>query len=81
ISNRVDILAEIVGIAAPKENRLLTIKATTNEATTILASPILNDFIRSEIYSCEAAIKLIPKHETDTLAIDRLFKQYAIANS
>jgi uncharacterized protein len=70
ISDRLDILVEI--------NRLLTIKATANEATTISASPILNNFIRSEIDNCEAAVKLIPKPEIDSLALDRLFKQYAI---
>jgi uncharacterized protein len=72
ISDRLDISTEI--------NRLLTIKATANEATTIPASPILNDFIRSEIDNCEAAVKLIPKHEVDTSALDRLFKQYAIGS-
>ena len=73
ISDRSDILAEI--------DRLLTIKVNANEATTIPASPILNDFIRSEIDNCEAAVKLIPKHETNTFALDRLFKKYAIDNS
>lgn len=73
ISDRLDILAEI--------DRLLSIKATANEAAMIPASPTLNNFIRSEIDSCEAAVKLIPKHETDTLALDRLFKQYAIGNN
>jgi uncharacterized protein len=70
ISDRLDILAEI--------NRLLTIKATANEATTIPSSPLLNDFIRSEIYNCEAAVKNIPKQEIDVSALDRLFKTYAI---
>ena len=72
ISDRLDILAEI--------DRLLTIKATANESTTIAASPILNNFIRSEIDNCEAAVKLIPKQEINVLALDRLFKQY-VTNS
>jgi uncharacterized protein len=72
ISDRADVLAEI--------DRLLAIKATANESTTIAASPILNDFIRSEIDNCESAVKLIPKLEINSLALDRLFKQYAIGS-
>jgi uncharacterized protein len=72
ISDRADILAEI--------NRLLNIKATANEFTMVAASPIINDFIRSEIDNCEAAVKLIPKQEINSLALDRLFKQYAIGS-
>jgi uncharacterized protein len=73
ISNRQDILVEI--------DRLLAIKATANEATMIPASPILNDFIRSEIEKCELAVKLIPKPEIDASALDRLFKQYALTSN
>jgi uncharacterized protein len=73
ISDCQDILTEV--------DRLLTIKATANESATIAASPILNEFIRSEIETCELAVKLIPKRETDSLALDRLFKQYALSAS
>jgi uncharacterized protein len=58
--------------------RLLTIKVTANESTLIPVSQLLNDFIRSEIENCELAVKLIPKRDTDSLALDRLFKQYAL---
>ena len=71
ISDRPDVLAEI--------DRLLTIKATANEATTIAPSPLLNDFIGTEIEYCEAAVKLIPKHDTDGTAIDLLFKNLVLA--
>ena len=73
ISDRQDILAEI--------DRLLTIKVTANETTMIPVSQILNDFIRSEIENCELAIKLIPKHDPDPLALNNLFKKYAIGSS
>ena len=73
ISDRPDILAEI--------DRLLKIKATANEATTIAPSPILNEFIRSEIEYCEDAVKLIPKQETDIAAVDRLFRKLALAQA
>lgn len=66
-----DILTEI--------DRLLAIKATANESATIATSPLLNEFIRSEIANCEQAVKLIPKRETDSLVLDRLFKQYALS--
>jgi uncharacterized protein len=62
-------------------DRLLTIKATANESATIAASLILNEFIRSEIETCERAVKLIPKSETDSLALNQLFKKYALSNS
>jgi uncharacterized protein len=68
INDRQDICTEI--------DRLLTIKATANESATIATSLLLNEFIRSEIDYCEQAVKLIPKHETDSLALNKLFKQY-----
>jgi uncharacterized protein len=64
ISERLDVLSEI--------DRLLTIKATANETTTIATSPILNDFIRSEIDSCE--------QEAAPLALGRLFKKYDLSS-
>jgi uncharacterized protein len=73
ISDRQDILTEI--------DRLLTIKATANEATMIPVSHMLNNFIRIEIEACELAVKLIPKHETDLSALNDLFKQYALSSS
>jgi uncharacterized protein len=73
IDDRQEILAEI--------DRLLTIKATANEATTIAVSPILNDFIRGEIDSCEAAVKLTKKTDVDSLALNNLFRQYAMSSS
>jgi uncharacterized protein len=72
ISDRQDILTEI--------DRLLTIKATANEAATIAASPILNDFIQVEIDSCEVAVKLISKKDIDSLALNNLFKKYALSS-
>jgi uncharacterized protein len=73
ISNRQDIVVEI--------DRLLTIKATANEATMIPASQILNDFIQEEIEKCELAVKLIPKCDTNSADLDRLFKQYALSSN
>jgi uncharacterized protein len=73
ISDRHDIITEI--------DRLLTIKVMANEATMIPVSPILNDFIRSEIENCELAVKLIPKRDTDPLALNNLFKKYALVSS
>ncbi len=70
IIDRQDILIEI--------DRLLTIKQTANEATTIPVSRILNDFIAAEIESCDRAIKLIPKHHTNDETLDRLFQRYAL---
>jgi uncharacterized protein len=70
IDRRQDLLAEI--------DRLLTIKATATEADPIAASPILNEFIRSEIEDCERAVKLIPKHETNSLVLNELFKKYVL---
>jgi uncharacterized protein len=72
ISDRPDILTEI--------DRLLTIKKTANEATTIPVVPLLNEFIRSEIDSCELAVKLIPKVDTNSANLDLLFKQYALTS-
>jgi uncharacterized protein len=73
ISDRLDILAEI--------DRLLKLKAISNEATTIPISPILNDFIQAEIETCELAVKQIPKHEIDPQPLNSLFKQYALSKS
>jgi uncharacterized protein len=73
IGDRQDVLAEI--------DRLLTIKSTAVEATMIPASKILNDFIQVEIVECERAVKLIPKHNIDALALDRLFQKYALGSS
>lgn len=73
ISDRPDILTEI--------DRLLKLKAISNEATTIPVSPLLNDFIQAEIDKCELAIKLIPKHEIDPQPLNDLFKQYALTQS
>ncbi len=73
ISDRQDILAEI--------DRLLTIKATANETTTISVSQILNNFIQAEINNCELAVKLIPKHDNDSFALNNLFKKYALSSS
>jgi uncharacterized protein len=73
ISDRQDLLAEI--------DRLLTIKSTANEATMIPVSQILNNFIQVEVVSCERAVKLIPKHNVDVLALDRLFQKYALSSS
>jgi len=67
------ILAEI--------DRLLTLKATAQESTLIPVSPILTDFIHIEIENCELAIKLIPKQETDPLALNNLFKRHALGSS
>jgi uncharacterized protein len=73
INDSQDIITEI--------DRLLTIKATANESATIVSSPILNEFIRSEIANCEQAVKLIPKHDTNSLALNELFKKYALSSS
>ncbi len=70
ISDRAEILAEI--------DRLLTIKQTATEAMTIPVSAILNDFIKSEIAYCENAVKLIPKHYTDSAKLDALFRRYLL---
>lgn len=70
ISDRQDIITEI--------DRLLTIKKTASEATTIAAVPLLNNFIRSEIESCELAVKSIPKVNTNSDLLDLLFRQYAL---
>jgi uncharacterized protein len=71
ISDRADIADEI--------DRLLTIKATANESTIVPVSQILNEFIRSQIEACELAVCDIPKHHSDTLALDNLFKKYALS--
>jgi uncharacterized protein len=73
ISDRQEIVTEI--------DRLLTIKATANEATTIPADRLLNDFIRSEIEYCTTAVKDIPKHSHDSNDLDRLFQTYALGRS
>ncbi len=73
ISDRQDILVEI--------DRLLTIKSTATEATMIPVSKILNNFIKLEIAACEQAVKLIPKHHVDALALDRLFQKYVLGSS
>lgn len=67
ISDRPDVLSEI--------DRLLTIKTTATEAITIALSPLLNDFIQTEIENCKVAVKLIPKHKTDSLALNNLFRK------
>ncbi len=69
--DRPEILVEI--------DRLLTIKQTATEAMTIPVSAILNDFIRSEIEYCGNAVKLIPKHYTDSSALNALFSKYALS--
>jgi uncharacterized protein len=73
INHRQDVLTEI--------DRLLTIKATANESATIANSLILNEFIRSEIEDYERAVKLIPKHETDSLVLNELFKKHVLSSS
>jgi uncharacterized protein len=73
ISDRPDILTEI--------DRLLTIKATANEATMISVNQVLNNFICIEIENCELAVKSIPKHDPDPAALNDLFKQYALSSS
>lgn len=73
ISDRPDILTEI--------DRLLKLKAISNEATTIPVSPILNNFIQAEIETCELAVKLIPKHDIDLKPLNNLFKKYALTQS
>ncbi len=70
ISDRQDILTEI--------DRLLMIKSTATEAMMIPASSILNQFIQVEIVNCERAVKLIPKHQVDALALNQLFQNYAL---
>jgi uncharacterized protein len=72
IADRQDILTEV--------DRLLTIKATATEATTIQMSRILNDFIAAEIGNCDRAVKLIPKHHTDPLELNKLFQTYALGS-
>ncbi|WP_373544464.1 hypothetical protein [Chamaesiphon sp.] len=62
-------------------DRLLTLKLTAKEATLIPVSPILNDFIQTEIENCELAVKLVPKQDADPLALNDLFKRYALGNS
>lgn len=73
ISDRQNILAEI--------DRLLIIKATATEATTIPVSQILNNFIQAEIENCDRAVKLIPKHNIDSFDLNNLFKNYALGSS
>ena len=70
IAGRDEILAEI--------DRLLAIKQTANEATTIPVSSILNDFITIEIEYCDRAVKLIPKHYANAPDLNNLFQKYAL---
>jgi uncharacterized protein len=70
IAARSEILAEI--------DRLLTLKSTATEATTIPISPLLNDFIKTEIEYCDRAVKLIPKHYSEPAALDALFRKYVL---
>jgi uncharacterized protein len=70
IVSRHDVLTEI--------DRLLTIKQTADEATTIPVSPILNDFIAVEIEYCDQAVKLIPKHYRDSADLNSLFQRYVL---
>jgi uncharacterized protein len=70
ISDRPEILAEI--------DRLLTLKQTAIESTTIPISQMLNDFIKTEIEYCDRAVKLIPKHYSDSTELDALFRNYVL---
>jgi predicted nucleotidyltransferase len=70
INDRPEILAEI--------DRLLTLKQTAIESTTIPISPILNDFIKTEIEYCDRAVKLIPKHYSESSDLDTLFRNYVL---
>jgi uncharacterized protein len=70
IVDRQDLRAEI--------DLLLTIKATANESTMIPVSPILNNFIETEIENCRQAVKLISNPHTDTSALDKIFQKYAL---
>jgi uncharacterized protein len=72
ISDRQDIIAEI--------DRLLAIKETASESSIIPVSLILNDFIQAEIERCNRAVKFIPKHDSDSLSINNLFRQYALGD-
>jgi uncharacterized protein len=71
IEDRQEIVTEI--------DRLLAIKATANESTTIPTSQIINDFIAAEIERCSQAVKLIPRNQIDSVALDNLFKKYALS--
>jgi uncharacterized protein len=73
ISDRDDVLSEIY--------RLLAIKETATEAMTIAPSPLLNDFIRAEIENCRIAVKLIPKHKTDSLTLNHLFRKLVLSQT
>jgi uncharacterized protein len=70
IAGRHDVLIEI--------DRLLTIKQTADEATMISVSPILNNFIATEIEYCDRAVKLIPKQYRDSVDLNSLFQRYAL---
>jgi uncharacterized protein len=70
ISNRTEILAEI--------DRLLALKSTATEATTIPISPLLNDFIQTEVEYCDRAVKLIPKHYSEPTELDAFFRNYVL---
>jgi uncharacterized protein len=71
IEDRQDVITEI--------DRLLAIKATANESTTIPTSQIINDFIEAEIERCSQSVKLIPRNQIDSVALDNLFKKYALS--
>jgi uncharacterized protein len=73
IADRQDILTEI--------DRLLKMKVTATEATTVPSIPILNDFIETEIRDCDRAVKLITKHHTDPLDLNKLFYNYALVKT
>jgi uncharacterized protein len=59
-------------------DRLLTIKATANESTTIPVSPMLNNFITAEIENCRQAVKLIPNPNIDDSVLNKIFQKYAL---
>jgi uncharacterized protein len=73
VADRSDLLAAI--------HELLRLKYTANESTEITAVPILNDFILTEIASCAAAVKTIPKHHADSAPLNALFRKYALSSS
>jgi predicted nucleotidyltransferase len=70
INDRPEILAEI--------DRLLTLKQTAIESTTIPISPILNDFIKTEIEYCDRTVKLIPKYYPKSSDLDTLFQNHVL---
>jgi uncharacterized protein len=78
IVDRQEIRAEIDSPLERLRQRLLTIKAAANESTMIPVSPILNNFIATEIENCRQAVKLIPNPHIDVSVLDRLFQTYAL---